>query len=109
MQALISHYIIDRGRRNITQILHIHLGHCIYISMYYVFSFLHSQLCTCTLRNDYEGQAMLLNLLLRNFLHYNLYTQAVKLVSKSTYPENASNNHWARYLYYLGKEGEISL
>ena len=28
--------------------------------------------------------------------------QADKLVSKSTFPESASNNDWARYLYYIG-------
>lgn len=66
-------------------------------------SFLHSRLRTCTLRSDYEGQASLLNLLLRNYLKYNLYDQADKLVSKSTFPETASNNEWARFLFYLGK------
>ncbi|XP_026463386.1 probable 26S proteasome non-ATPase regulatory subunit 3 [Ctenocephalides felis] len=64
---------------------------------------LHSRLRTCTLRNDYEGQAVILNCLLRNYLHYNLYEQADKLVSKSTFPESASNNEWARYLFYLGR------
>lgn len=64
--------------------------------------FLHSRLRTCTLRNDYEGQASLLNLLLRNYLHFSLYDQADKLVSKSTFPESASINEWARFLYYLG-------
>ncbi|XP_013773672.2 26S proteasome non-ATPase regulatory subunit 3-like [Limulus polyphemus] len=65
-------------------------------------SFLHSRLRTATLRNDYEGQAVLLNCLLRNYLHYNLYEQAAKLVSKSVFPDMASNNEWARFLYYLG-------
>ena len=64
--------------------------------------FLHARLRTCTLRSEYEGQATLLNLLLRNYLLYNLYDQADKLVSKSTFPETASNNEWARFLYYLG-------
>lgn len=45
---------------------------------------------------------MLLNLLLRNYLHYNLYDQADKLVSKTTFPQAASNNQTARYMYYLG-------
>ncbi|KAK9510212.1 hypothetical protein O3M35_005045 [Rhynocoris fuscipes] len=65
--------------------------------------FLHSKLRTATLRNDFEGQAVLINCLLRNYLHYNLYDQADKLVSKSVYPESASNNEWARFLYYLGR------
>ena len=70
----------------------------------FLFSFLHSRLRTATLRNDFEGTAVLINLLLRNYLHYNLYSQAQKLVLKSVFPDHASNNEWARYLYYLGKE-----
>ena len=54
-------------------------------------------------RNDFEGQAVLINCLLRNYLHYNLYNQADKLVLKCTFPEQASNNEWARYYYYLGR------
>ncbi|XP_041371471.1 26S proteasome non-ATPase regulatory subunit 3-like [Gigantopelta aegis] len=65
--------------------------------------FLHARLRTATLRSDSEGQATLINLLLRNYLHYSLYEQADKLVSKSTFPELSSNNEWARFLYYLGK------
>jgi 26S proteasome regulatory subunit N3 len=67
-----------------------------------LFRFLHSRLRTATLRNDFEGTAVLINLLLRNYLHYNLYSQAQKLVLKSVFPDHASNNEWARYLYYLG-------
>lgn len=66
-------------------------------------SFLHARLRTATLRHDADGQATLLNLLLRNYLHYNLYDQAEKLVSKSVFPEQANNNEWARYLYYTGE------
>lgn len=65
--------------------------------------FLHARLRTATLRNDFEGQAVLINCLLRNYLHYSLYDQADKLVSKSVFPESASNNEWARFLYYLGR------
>ncbi|VEN59955.1 unnamed protein product [Callosobruchus maculatus] len=65
--------------------------------------FLHSRLRTATLRNDFEGQAVLINCLLRNYLHYSLYDQADKLVSKCVFPETASNNEWARFLYYLGR------
>lgn len=65
--------------------------------------FLHSRLRTATLRNDYEGQGVLINCLLRNYLHYSLYDQADKLVSKSVFPETASNNEWARFFYYLGR------
>lgn len=65
--------------------------------------FLHARLRTSTLRNDFEGQAVLINCLLRNYLHYSLYDQADKLVSKCVFPETASNNEWARFLYYLGR------
>lgn len=66
-------------------------------------SILHARLRTATLRNDFEGQAVLLNCLLRNYLHYSLYDQADRLIKKSVYPESASNNEWARFLYYLGR------
>lgn len=65
--------------------------------------FLHARLRTATLRNDFEGQAVLINCLLRNYLHYSLYDQADKLVNKSVFPECASNNECARFLYYLGR------
>jgi 26S proteasome regulatory subunit N3 len=38
---------------------------------------------TAALRFDEIGQETILNLLLRNFLHYNLYDQAEKLRSKA--------------------------
>lgn len=65
--------------------------------------FLHGRLRTATLRNDFEGQAVLINCLLRNYLHYSLYDQSDKLVSKCVFPESASNNESARFLYYLGR------
>uniref|UniRef100_A0A673MRY7 26S proteasome non-ATPase regulatory subunit 3 n=1 Tax=Sinocyclocheilus rhinocerous TaxID=307959 RepID=A0A673MRY7_9TELE len=72
-------------------------------------SFLHTRLRTATLRHDADGQATLLNLLLRNYLQFNLYDQAEKLVSKSVFPELANNNEWARYLYYTGRIKAIQL
>lgn len=72
-------------------------------------SILHSRLRTATLNHDLESQAMLLNLLLRNYLHYNLYEQAEKLASKTSFPEASSNNDWARYLYYTGRIKAIQL
>jgi len=71
--------------------------------------FLLKRLRTATLRSDFEGQAVLINCLLRNYLHYSLFKQAAKLVSKVTFPEMASNNEWARYLYYLGRIKAIQL
>ena len=41
---------------------------------------------TACLHHDESGQAGLLNLLLRNYLQYNLYDQAVKLISKTSFP-----------------------
>lgn len=70
---------------------------------------LHSRLRTAILRNDYEGTAVLLNVLLRSYLQYNLYDQALKLISKSTFPLQASNNEWARYLFYNGRIKAIQL
>ncbi|KAI8988817.1 proteasome regulatory subunit C-terminal-domain-containing protein [Pilobolus umbonatus] len=64
---------------------------------------------TATLRHDEETQATLLNLLLRNYFIYNLFDQADKLVSKSTFPEKASNNQAARYAYYLGRIKALQL
>merc|ERR1711971_1548023 len=66
-------------------------------------SALHARLRTATLRNDFEGQAVLINCLLRNYLHYSLYNQADKLVLKCTFPEQASNSEWARFYYYQGR------
>jgi len=71
--------------------------------------FLHTRLRTAILKNDYEGTAVLINLLLRSYLQYNLYDQALKLVSKSTFPPQASNNEWARYLFYYGRIKAIQL
>ncbi|CAJ2675801.1 unnamed protein product [Trifolium pratense] len=49
-----------------------------------------------TLRHDELGQETLLNLLLRNYLHYNLYDQAEKLRSKAPRFEAHSNQQAAR-------------
>lgn len=62
-----------------------------------------------TLRHDEFGQETLLNLLLRNYLHYNLYDQAEKLRSKAPRFEAHSNQQFCRYLFYLGKIRTIQL
>lgn len=71
--------------------------------------FFHARLRTCTLRNDFEGQATLVNLLLRNYLQYQLHEQADKLASKVTFPDQAPNSEWARFFYYLGRIKAIQL
>lgn len=51
------------------------------------------------------GQATLLNLVLRDYIHFNMFDQAVKLweQTKSSFPAEVSNNQLVRYLYYLGR------
>lgn len=62
-----------------------------------------------TLHHDAPTQCVLLNLLLRNYIAYNLYDQADKLLSRTTFPETRSNNQLARYLYYTGRIKAIQL
>ncbi len=66
---------------------------------------------TATLRQDVQSQAMLLNLILRNYLKYGLYEQASHFVSKTQFPENprVRNTDMARYLYYIGKMKSVQL
>jgi len=77
--------------------------------MAHIRGFLHGKLRTATLNKDTEGQAVLINCLLRNYIHYKLYDQAHKLVLQTTFPETASNSEGARYLYYLGRINAIQL
>lgn len=64
---------------------------------------------TASLRNDEEAHAALINCLLRSYITYNLYDQADKLVSKTTFPSSASNSQFARYHYYLGRIRAVQL
>jgi len=64
---------------------------------------------TACLRHDAMGQATLLNLLLRNYLAYNLYEQALKLVQKTNFPESRPNAQYARYLLYIGQIKAVQL
>lgn len=64
---------------------------------------------TSCLHHDDIGQAVLLNLLLRNYLHYNLVEQARALAAKTTFAETASNNQFCRYLYYTGRLEAVQL
>lgn len=70
---------------------------------------LHAALRTATLRCDDPGQAVLLNLLLRNYLNHRLVDQADLLVSKTSFPESAANSETARYEFYLGRIKSIQL
>merc|ERR1719476_1251675 len=64
---------------------------------------------TACLRHDTMSQATLLNLLLRNYLAYNLYEQALKLVQKTNFPESRPNAQYARYLLYIGQIKAVQL
>lgn len=68
-----------------------------------------SALRTATLRRDVETQASLITLLLRNYLSTNKVSQAANLVSKTNFPELASNALAARYYYYLARINAIQL
>ncbi|KAJ2888127.1 26S proteasome non-ATPase regulatory subunit, partial [Coemansia aciculifera] len=64
---------------------------------------------TATLMSMKETKAMVLTLLLRNFLNYKLYDQAERLAAKSAFPADAPNNLLARYLYYMGRIEAVQL
>eukprot|EP01015_Nassula_variabilis_P028169 TRINITY_DN585_c0_g1_i1.p1 TRINITY_DN585_c0_g1~~TRINITY_DN585_c0_g1_i1.p1 ORF type:complete len:274 (-),score=66.29 TRINITY_DN585_c0_g1_i1:63-884(-) len=61
------------------------------------------------IRHEEVSQATLLNLILRNFLHYDLYEEAQNFVSKTQFPENKLNNEHVRYLYYLARIKSVRL
>jgi len=42
---------------------------------------------TATLRHNFDGQVILLNLLLRNYLHYNLYDQAKQNLKRTRHQQ----------------------
>jgi 26S proteasome regulatory subunit N3 len=44
-----------------------------------------------------------MNIIIRSYLSQNLYEQARNFITKTTFPESASNNQYARYLYYVGR------
>jgi 26S proteasome regulatory subunit N3 len=64
---------------------------------------------TSCVRHDEMGQGVLLNLLLRNYLSFNLIEQAYTLTLRTQFPESASNNQLCRYLYYMGRIQAVQL
>lgn len=64
---------------------------------------------TACLQHNEIGQAVLLNLLLRNYLAFNAVDHAYKLVDKSRFPDGISNNQFCRYLYYVGRMETVQL
>lgn len=68
-----------------------------------------SALRTATLRHDDETTAMVINLLLRNYLLTHEISQAANLCEKVVFPANAANALTARYYYYLLRINTIQL
>ncbi|PVF98725.1 putative 26S proteasome non-ATPase regulatory subunit p58 [Serendipita vermifera] len=64
---------------------------------------------TAALRRDDDTHAALINLLLRNYIHYNLFSQADKFVSKTNFPQSAGNPQLARNHFYLGRIKAVQL
>jgi 26S proteasome regulatory subunit N3 len=64
---------------------------------------------TSVLRKDVDTQATVMTLLLRNYLSTSHISQADLLISHNHFPQSASNNQIARYLYYLGRIRAIQL
>ena len=58
---------------------------------------------TAVLQHADVSAATLLNALLRGLLAANRVEAALKLVSKTDFPESASNPQFCRYLYYTGR------
>ncbi len=70
---------------------------------------LHAALRSAQLHHFSACHATLLNLLLRSLVESKLYVQAEKLISKSAFPDTASNCQMARYLYYNGRIKAVQL
>lgn len=68
-----------------------------------------ASLRTATLRKDVDTQAMLITLILRNYLAASHIAQADQFISKVSIPEVAANNIIARYNYYVGKIHAVQL
>ena len=64
---------------------------------------------TAVLQHADVSAATLLNTLLRGLLAQNRVEAALKLVSKTDFPESASNPQFCRYLYYTGRIQALQL
>eukprot|EP00049_Salpingoeca_infusionum_P023136 m.10545 g.10545 ORF g.10545 m.10545 type:complete len:484 (-) comp5583_c0_seq1:167-1618(-) len=74
-----------------------------------IVSSLQTALRKCTLGQDYQTQAVLINALVRIYLNANLIEQAHNLVSNTTFPDTADANQSARHHYYLGRIAALRL
>ncbi|CAF2644415.1 unnamed protein product [Rotaria sp. Silwood2] len=70
--------------------------------------FLHSRLRTATLRNDFEGTAVLINLLLRNYLHYNLYILLMTMLFTGTTTSSVERYYARGFFFNNHKTSTIS-
>ena len=63
----------------------------------------------CCLHQNLIGQATTMNIIIRSYLQQNLYEQARNFMVKTSFPEAASNNQYARFLYYQGRIKAVQL
>lgn len=64
---------------------------------------------SAALQHNEHGQAALTVAILRNYLEYNLVTQADKFRLTTNFPEARSSNLFARYCFYTGRINAIQL
>jgi len=64
---------------------------------------------TSVLRHNYPCQAMLLNLLLQNYLKEDKYNEAEKLIVRTKFPERAATAQVARFMFYSGRINLVQL
>lgn len=64
---------------------------------------------TACLHHDEPSQGMLINLILKNYLQANLYTQADQFMLNTVFPESNGNYQHARYLYFKGRIHAVQL
>ena len=64
---------------------------------------------TSVLRQDEAAQEVLVNCLLRNYLHFNQVEAAEQLRAKLVWPERHSHAQLVRYLFYLGRIKAVQL
>lgn len=61
------------------------------------------------LRLDEPGQAVTINLIMRDLVNGNLIQEAAVFAAKAKFPDRASNNMQVRHLYYMGRVEALQL
>lgn len=64
---------------------------------------------SASIQHNEHGQAALVVAILRNYLEYNLVTQADKFRRTTSFPDSRSSNLFARYCFYTGRINAIQL